>query len=66
VHWCLPDEPRGQQMVDVSPEYPDTMPVYCSMTCALLDGWAVLYYETEGERLERQNEWLKQREKIKS
>jgi hypothetical protein len=33
-----PETERGPQFVEVPDDYPDDRPVYCSMTCAMLDG----------------------------
>ncbi len=58
VHWCSPDEPRGAQYVDAPADWPEGHPVYCSMTCGLLDGWLTLAYETVEETEARQVKWL--------
>jgi hypothetical protein len=61
VHWARQDEPRGEQMVEVPENYPQEDPVHCSMTCALMDGWAVLKYETAEQEKIRQEQWRQER-----
>lgn len=39
IHWCDPDKPRGFQMVQVTDDWPDDRPAFCSMTCAILGGF---------------------------
>ncbi len=42
AHHERPDEERGQQMVEVPDDHPAGKPVYCSYTCAGMDGaWSV-------------------------
>lgn len=38
IHWETPDEPRGTQYVEVPDDYPVDRPVYCSITCSVMDG----------------------------
>jgi len=35
-HWEKPEEKRGIQFIEVSDDY--NGPVYCSLSCAILDG----------------------------
>ena len=37
-HHERPDEERGTQWVEVPDDHPPEKPVYCSMTCAIMDG----------------------------
>jgi hypothetical protein len=59
VHHDMPDKPRGAVSVEVDDDYPEDGAVFCSYTCALLDGWTSLRYETSEEIEVRQNNWHK-------
>lgn len=45
IHHERQDEERGTQQVDVPDDYPIDKPVYCSMTCSIMDGAMSLEYK---------------------
>lgn len=49
IHHERQDESRGPQMVQVPDDWPEGRPAYCSMSCALMDGFTTLAYVKEGE-----------------
>ena len=57
VHHEYPDTPRGVQYVEVPDDRTEKDPVFCSMTCAIMDGWMSVKYETPEEELARQKAW---------
>lgn len=57
-HYEKSDKSCNDKMIDVPSGYAEHLPLYCSMTCGLLDGWLVLHYETQKETLARQELWL--------
>lgn len=56
-HHEHPDEPRGTQMVEVPDHVTEHDPVFCSLTCAMMDGWMTAGYETPEEESERRRKW---------
>ena len=61
VHHDRPDTPRGVRFVDVPDDFTEDDPVFCSITCAVLDGWMSLKYETYEEMQARKEAWRAKR-----
>jgi hypothetical protein len=57
AHHERPDEDRGTQYVEVPDEVTDKDPVFCSCTCAMMDGWMTAYYETPEQVEARRKAW---------
>ena len=51
------DTPRGTQMVETDTPFTDEDPVFCSYTCALIDGWATLKNTSKEEEDIRHAQW---------
>lgn len=63
IHHERPEEMRPHRQIQVPDDLPDDRPCYCSVTCATMDGWMTLKYETPEEEKARQTAWLEQRSK---
>ncbi len=61
IHHDRPDIMRGHQNVEVPDNYPEDFPCYCSMTCAISDGYLTLRYETPEAQNARQAAWRAER-----
>lgn len=59
VHHERPDEPRGHQQVEVPDRYDEASPVFCSLSCAMMDGWMTARYETPEQEETRRAAWRK-------
>jgi len=57
VHHERPDTMRGQQMVDVLDRTPEAEAVFCSLTCAIMDGWLSVKYSTKEQTKAREDKW---------
>jgi len=57
IHHERPDVPRGQQSIEVHADTPEDAPVFCSITCACMDGWMTVRYEDVETQKARQDAW---------
>jgi hypothetical protein len=63
AHHEHPNKMRKHRIIEVPDNVPLDYPYYCSMTCAISDGYMVLYYETPEQEAERQRIWRENKNK---
>ena len=63
IHYERQDEPRGTQYIEVSEGTTENDPVFCSITCACMDGWMTVKYETQEQIHARHRAWRLKEEK---
>ncbi len=64
VHHEQPDEMRAHQTVELPDGHEEDDPYYCSITCACMDGWMSIRYETKEQIEARQEEWRRARSAV--
>jgi len=66
IHHDCQDVPRGHQSVEVHLDAPEDAPVFCSLTCAISDGYMSLAYESPEQQKARQDAWRAKNAKRRS